>query len=101
MPYEIFDDISLYVEPTAEEDEEAKQFRIKYIRAYRYNEPRPKKPKKPKEKKKFKKYDCECGKTNIYVTNRNIHNKSKKHNKILEDIEFQKNLKPELDDNEI
>lgn len=44
---------------------------------------------------------CECGGGWMYITNKQRHLESKKHKKYLEDLEFQKNLKPELNENEI
>lgn len=90
MPYELFDDILLYVDPTPEEDAEKRE----YMKKYR-TEPKKEKKEKIKKKKVFKKYDCECGKTGIYITNRNIHNKSKKHNRLIENIKFQEKLTTE------
>ena len=84
MPYELFDDILLYVEPTADEDAEKRE----YMKKYRTEPKKKKKKEKVKKKKVFKKYDCECGKTGIYITNRNIHNKSKKHNRLIENIKY-------------
>lgn len=100
MPYQWMDGISLYYEKNMEEEEEDRKFRVAWNQAYRKNTER---PKKIKEKKKVNlRVDvvCGCGGGWKYKTNKLRHLESNKHKKYIEDLEFQKNLKPELNEDE-
>lgn len=103
MPYVWFEGLKLYCDYDTEYEKRMKEYRREWQRAKRKGEKYSKKKKK-REKKPIK-YDnkqiCACGGGWSYTTNKMRHLESNKHKKYIKELNFQKNLKPELDEFEI